>query len=507
MQYLEYNDPLLITWRDSYIDKSDTQKIVNNRIVLSEIPDPFTHVTISGYTEIYNGNPTSNQFIVNYQNGIITFNSTEEGKTVTATYKGRGIIQYPAERIYVHSTNPDITQNIQQMIDDGQQAIQVYTDIGNAINTANTVKGQLETDINTGNTLHTNLTNDISSGNSLHTTLTNDINSGNTLKSNLESNISSGNSLHTTLTNDINSGNTLHTTLTNDINTGNTLNTTLTSDINTGNTLHTTLTNDINSGNTLKTNLETDIDAGNSLHTTLTTDINTGNTLKSDLETDISTGNSLHNTLTSDINTGNTLHTNLTDDISTGNTLKSNLDISITNATDINNTLNGSIASGTNKIQEMDAKITEANTAINNINTTNTNFSVWENYDNTKTYVPMNKVTYQGSSYVCIQQSTGNLPTNTAYWQLIAQKGQDVVDWNNIINKPSSYTPSAHKSTHATGGADALTPADIGAVNKAGDTMTGELSLPSIVISDTLGNKWRFKIDGTNNIAYFEEVL
>jgi len=35
----------------------------------------------------------------------------------------------------------------------------------------------------------------------------------------------------------------------------------------------------------------------------------------------------------------------------------------------------------------------------------------------------------------------------------------------------------AHKSTHASGGTDALTPADVGAVNKAGDTMTGNLTI------------------------------
>jgi hypothetical protein len=34
-------------------------------------------------------------------------------------------------------------------------------------------------------------------------------------------------------------------------------------------------------------------------------------------------------------------------------------------------------------------------------------------------------------------------------------------DWTNVKSKPTSFTPSAHKSTHASGGSDAITPADI----------------------------------------------
>lgn len=64
-------------------------------------------------------------------------------------------------------------------------------------------------------------------------------------------------------------------------------------------------------------------------------------------------------------------------------------------------------------------------------------------------------------------------------------------DWNAtsgpamILNKPSSFPPAAHKSTHAAGGSDVLTPADIGAVNKAGDTMTGKLTAPLYGSIDT----------------------
>ncbi len=51
--------------------------------------------------------------------------------------------------------------------------------------------------------------------------------------------------------------------------------------------------------------------------------------------------------------------------------------------------------------------------------------SVWEAYDASKTYIPGNKVSFNGSSYLCIQTTTGHAPTDTAYWLLIAMKGVD----------------------------------------------------------------------------------
>lgn len=43
-----------------------------------------------------------------------------------------------------------------------------------------------------------------------------------------------------------------------------------------------------------------------------------------------------------------------------------------------------------------------------------------------------------------------------------------VVRWGDIDGKPTSFTPSAHKSTHASGGSDALSPSDIGAETPSG---------------------------------------
>ena len=40
-------------------------------------------------------------------------------------------------------------------------------------------------------------------------------------------------------------------------------------------------------------------------------------------------------------------------------------------------------------------------------------------------YVIDDAVSYNGSSYICIQATTGNLPTNTTYWEVLAKKGID----------------------------------------------------------------------------------
>ena len=51
--------------------------------------------------------------------------------------------------------------------------------------------------------------------------------------------------------------------------------------------------------------------------------------------------------------------------------------------------------------------------------------NVWEEYSAGKAYVLGNKVSFNGSSYVCTAATTGHAPTDTAYWLLIAKKGED----------------------------------------------------------------------------------
>lgn len=51
--------------------------------------------------------------------------------------------------------------------------------------------------------------------------------------------------------------------------------------------------------------------------------------------------------------------------------------------------------------------------------------NVWEEYSAGKAYVLGNKVSFNGSSYLCTAETTGHAPTDTAYWLLIAKKGED----------------------------------------------------------------------------------
>ena len=52
---------------------------------------------------------------------------------------------------------------------------------------------------------------------------------------------------------------------------------------------------------------------------------------------------------------------------------------------------------------------------------------VWRGaWGDTTTYNPLDAVSYDGSSYVCILQNTNNVPPNATYWALIAQKGAGV---------------------------------------------------------------------------------
>lgn len=85
----------------------------------------------------------------------------------------------------------------------------------------------------------------------------------------------------------------------------------------------------------------------------------------------------------------------------------------------------------------------------------------------------------------------------------------DSVSWANITGKPSSYTPSAHASTHATGGSDPIIPADIGAVSQTDfDTLVETVNNLATLTDATTGAQYTLGVNAGKLllVPYGEEV-
>lgn len=131
----EYSEFFSIIWytdengkKVSIQRNNEQHKIVNNKILLLNVPDNFYKVTIAGKTEIkINLVITGAEFYkVNYLTGEVYFHSSLEGQTITITqYYGRGLIRTMAQRIelidennlYVAENVEDFATEITQRVD------------------------------------------------------------------------------------------------------------------------------------------------------------------------------------------------------------------------------------------------------------------------------------------------------------------------------------------------------------------------------------------------------
>lgn len=110
------------TQDDPYVSISESLKVVNGRIILKEVPDLFTKVTVKDSNgnflyETTNLTLNANEYRVDYSLGIVYFNSSNEGKEFTFDYQGVGLIAFPASRIWTRESNGEITETLQGLID------------------------------------------------------------------------------------------------------------------------------------------------------------------------------------------------------------------------------------------------------------------------------------------------------------------------------------------------------------------------------------------------------
>lgn len=147
-------DPIHIVWRagtseDPYVDRIEYLKVVNHKIVLSEIPDKFYRVRISGLTEVNIERITKyelgvNEFSVDYSSGIIQVNAIQEAKTLNIMYKGRGFIQYPSNRIYHQDSFNNVVLSLDEIISKSLDSVEYLKDsIDGKISDYNQIKTEL----------------------------------------------------------------------------------------------------------------------------------------------------------------------------------------------------------------------------------------------------------------------------------------------------------------------------------------------------------------------------
>ena len=124
----DYLDPIIAIRRigseeDPYIDIAESFKICNARVLLSEIPNKFTKVLVSGggmtdWYEIFSGIPSTNEYRVDYLMGVVYFNPGNEDKIVSFNYKGTGALYFPSSRVWTkEGNNIDTIETLQNLLE------------------------------------------------------------------------------------------------------------------------------------------------------------------------------------------------------------------------------------------------------------------------------------------------------------------------------------------------------------------------------------------------------
>ena len=283
-----YNDPIIYNWHyneqtgEKYSVKLNNEQhvITGGKIFLNQIPDKFHGVKINGLVE-RDLIQTAEHFKVDYTNGMITFQKAKEGQTVTISeYYGRGVISYPASRIWTKQGNMG-------------EIIETLDGVLQALGSTATIKAEIEATIEELRVLTSDgdFTHQVELAQSLVAGLQTSINTATTTKANLESTIGDAEGIISRIQTATGTATQKETALNGLVATANTLNTSLSNVITTGEQLLSSLNGMVSTANTAKSELNEATTNANTANTNLTGKIQEAQTALTELNEAISGAN------------------------------------------------------------------------------------------------------------------------------------------------------------------------------------------------------------------------
>ena len=135
-------------------------------------------------------------------------------------------------------------------------------------------------------------------------------------------------------------------------------------------------------------------------------------------------------------------------------------------------------------------------------------------YNGATAYTVDDVVSYNGSSYICILASTGNLPTNATYWEQMSQKGTDGTNGTDGTDLGTTLTTQGDIVYRGASGLARLGAGTSGQVLQTGGTGAnpswGTVSSDYVKLATgTIGSVGSISIDGyyTSDYDYYKLIF
>ncbi|MBD2846445.1 hypothetical protein IDH44_14685 [Paenibacillus sp. IB182496] len=133
-------DPLIYERRsgqagDEFVEVIESHKVIHARMLLAELPDRGRRVRIDGLNEIEHADDGigPNEYVVNYLVGLIHVHPSREGAILPCRYYGTGIAYMPASRIWTKRSNGEVVETLQHILDQGEEALEALLRLNDTI--------------------------------------------------------------------------------------------------------------------------------------------------------------------------------------------------------------------------------------------------------------------------------------------------------------------------------------------------------------------------------------